>query len=151
MGTGNGFCPISSLKATRQTSNEYLSHKLPMKLPISGCSLLFVPVSSSPSCSPLSCLSSISSVNAAVAPAPRSLPLPFVSSSHAPCLYHNPRAHPDLSSSALWVWRTKVITRSPFFPKHSWIPVPDIHFKINWALLDTITPLNTMGAFILQP
>lgn len=148
---GNGLCPISSLKATRQASNEYLSHKLPMKLPYSGCSLLFVPGSPSPAHSPLSSLSSLSSVNAAVAPVPRLLPLPLVSPSQGPCLYYNPWAHPDLSSSALWVCRTKVITRSHFLPKHSQIPVPGIHFTINQALLETITPLNPTGVFILQP
>lgn len=30
--SGSGFCPISSLMAIRETSNEYLSLKLPMKL-----------------------------------------------------------------------------------------------------------------------
>lgn len=52
--TSSGFCPISSLMAIRQTSNEYLSLKLPMKLPYSGCRLLFVPGSPSPAHSPLS-------------------------------------------------------------------------------------------------
>lgn len=114
-------------------------HRMNMKVPFSGCSLLFVHGSPSPAHSPLSALSSIPSVSAAVAPVPRSLPLPFISPSQAPCLHHNPWAHPDLSPSALWVCRTKAITRSPFFPKHSCIPVPDIHFTINQALLETIT------------
>ena len=85
--TGNGPCPITSLKVTRQTSNECLSHKLPTKLPYSGCSLLFVsgfplPAHSSFLIFSLASQSSVSSVNTAVAPVPRSLSLPLLPASH---------------------------------------------------------------------
>lgn len=91
---------------------------------------------------------SIFSVNDAMAPVPRSLPLPFVSPPEAPCLYHNPWADHDLSSSALWVCRTelhgllfsKTLLDSWTFTsqsiKHSWKP---LHL---WIL---------QGFFILQP
>lgn len=122
---GSGFCPISSLMAIREISNEYLSLKLPMKLPYSGCRLLFVPGSPSPAHSPPSSRSLFSV----------SMMQWLLSHAHSLCLSFHPHRLPAsiiipghimifpllLSESAGQNYMVS------FFPKHSWIPGRSLH------------------------